>query len=325
MNKIKLKLIMKKLKSIVFIFSDYLNFLIFITAIAIITYLFINERELIIPVIQNLRVTYLFLSFISILIGLLIAAYTWHSIKNKFGIKISFKENLDIYISSMLGTVLPGSLWGVANRLSQYRKLNESQAIIIFSSAFEAIVISFGSLIVFSISSIFVKIGPFVNQSMFWLILIIIIGIVLMNPDLMKKITSFIIKKQKHTSQLKINNYSLNSLFFWIFLESIVSFLGALGVCFLIMAIFPIDPSELPLIMSTWTLTNAVSSFLIWFPGTLFLRDGFFLLVLTTLVSNSEALVFTLVQRIWLSLIIVGNVVILFIYKKFHKKNKKIK
>lgn len=320
MNKSSFPLMLKKIKSVIVLFSEYLNLLIFFAAIIVITYLFINKKEFILPVIQNIRIKYLFLSFSSILIGLIIAAYVWHSIKNNFGIKISLKENFNIYISSMLGTVLPGSLWGVANRLSEYRKLDESQTTILISSAFEAIIISFGSLLIFSLSLLFVKIDPFLNLSIAWIILFIIFAIVLINPKVITKTTNFIIKKQKYGSKSITTKYTYSDLLVWIVLESIVSFLGALGVFFLLNAIYFIDFSMLPLIVSAWTVTNAISSFLIWVPGTLFLRDGFFLLVLSTLVSPSEALVFTVIQRIWLSLIIVGNVVILFIYKKFFTK-----
>jgi len=300
--------------------SRFLNLFFFIAAILLISYLVVFKIHLISPFFQQLNFQFLLFSLITILIGQLIAGYVWHLIHNKFGRKINFKQNFHIFIFSMLGAILPGSIWGIANRITQYKKNKETEITIILSSSIESILISFGSLIIFSLTFSFVNDDLFLGNSFIWIILVFLFVILSTNPNIINKLTKFIARKQKYAPQEDNLEYSYKDLFFWLSLESIVSLLGSLGICFLLTAFLNINFSYYPLIIAAWTLTNALGNFLVWVPGTLLIRDGFFLLVLTTLVSNNEALVFTIIQRIWLSLIIVGNVIIIFIYEKLHKK-----
>lgn len=311
------------LKKFFLFIKNNLNIIMLLLAILIVAYTIFFEFNSILLISKNIKFIFLFYSFTSIFSGILLAAYAWHKIQNKFGKKFTFKLNLYIYIYSMLGTILPGSIFGIVNRVAQYSKLDERNLSTIFCSGFEAIIISFGSLFVFSLSLIFVDINPYIDKIYLSIFLFVFFILVATNPKIINKISTFILKRQKQTVLLN-TNYSFRDIVFWLAIESIVAFLAGLGIFLLLNAFFTVSIEVFPLIISAVALTNAISSFLVWVPGTLFLRDGFFLVVLTSLLSNSEALFFTVIQRVWLSLIILFNVFLLFFFNKIFINNPKL-
>ena len=190
-----------------------LNIIMFLLAILIVVYTIFFELNSILLISKNIKFIFLFYSFTSIFFGILLAAFAWHKIQNKFGKKFTFKLNLYIYIYSMLGTILPGSIFGIVNRVAQYSKLGESKLLTIFCSGFEAIIISFGSLFVFSLSLIFVDINPYINNIYLSILLFIFFILAATNPKIINKISTFILKKQKQTVLLN-TNYSFRDLVF---------------------------------------------------------------------------------------------------------------
>jgi len=282
----------------------YSNFVLFISGSVILIYYGVQNHKTLIPYFEQINYFFLFLSFIVITIGEFGAGMIWHVIVKKVSNKTDLLFDIKTYLYSLLGTILPGSIWNIANKLSNYKKHGVHEIDILICSLTEAIFISLGSYIVFVIFNSLIIID-FLNIPKIFFIVILLIAIIFIHPKFLKRFFKILFRKKPGLVLKFVEIWDFKTIVFMSLTEGIITILGASGIFVLITSFFNISISYYAIFVAVYAFTNVFGNILFFLPGTLILRDGLYFSILSFFLSYQQGLVFTILQRIWLIIIII--------------------
>ena len=301
------------------------NLIFFLLALLFLLAFGLSNSDVLYEFSKNLNPLYLLLSFLSIFSGQIIASIIWHMILQKMNIKSDLLFDIKSYIYSLLGSLIPGNVWSIASKISNYSNAKINENLIVTGSIVEAILISCGSFIIFLFANFLgkIKIISFSITSYFLLLILIIL---LINPITINFIIRKTIFRKKLNQLTLVPKFKIFELAYLTLLESVVTFLGCLGIILLIKSYFSLPENLMLSIIAAVAISNVFGNLLFWLPGTLVLRDGFYLAILTMFLTNYESLTFTIIQRVWLSLIIILSAFINWVVfdKIFHNQQQSI-
>lgn len=296
--------LLKKIKILFRNTIKYSNLIFFISSSILLIYFGAKNFNMIEPYIAQVRIKFLLLSFTIIIIGEIGAGLIWHRIVKKVCNNSDLIFDIKTYLYSLLGTILPGSIWNIVNKLSNYKKRGVPESEILVCSLTEAIFISLGSFIAFVIFFSIINTN-LLNIPKIIFIVILLIAIILVQPKYLERFFKKFSRKEPDYILKFVHIWDYKTIIFLSITEGIITILGATGIFLLITSFFKISISYYSVFVAVYALTNVFGNILFFLPGTLILRDGLFFSILTFFLSNQEGLVFTILQRIWLIFIII--------------------
>jgi hypothetical protein len=289
----------KKLKSITKLISG----LILFAAVGFALYLLIKGNTLAQLSKVRFNPNYLLLSFIIAYAGTLFGAIpAWRQILMKNGVHQPIQKDVCIYCYSTLGSVLPGRIWTVASRATFYQQLNGSGLTVTLASILENVVVGIAAFIMYTVITIIQpQISLWADHP--WIGYCIAVGsMILIHPKIFQRIISFLLKLVRPGKTLPVGNYQVGDLLRWILFEAVVTFLGGISIFVLLESVLPVSFQLLIPILAAWAAGVSIGTLFFWLPGSLVLRDGAMVIILSSYLTPTTAILFVVIMRIWVIL-----------------------
>lgn len=267
----------------------------------------------------HFNLIYLLSSFIIAYAGTLLGAIPiWRQILDKNGVHQTIQKDIRIYCYSTLGSVLPGRIWTVASRVTLYQQLDGSGLNVTAASLLENVIVGIAAFILYVMITI---IQPDISlwAAQPWIGYIIVSGsLILIHPRIFQHILSFLLKMVRPGKTLPVGSYQIGDLLRWLFFEAIVTLLGGISIFMLLGSILPVSMQLLIPIIAAWAAGVSVGTLFFWLPGSMVLRDGAMVIILSPFISPASAILFVVMMRIWIivSVLLLAGLVWLFLGRK---------
>jgi hypothetical protein len=246
----------------------------------------------------QLDVSYLLLPLIPHAFGLALGALGWALIVKSLESGLSLWHSSWIYFLSNAGRNLPGGFWHIAGRIYLHKRTGAPEASTAVATGIELILAALTGTAVYVV---LVLLGPGVPLlPRGWLIAILLAEASLLIPPIFNKLVNWSTRRSTNQSETPIVIKG-TTILGWIFLYSVILFIGGLVLFLVAKAVYPLEWQELPFVIGAWGISMAVGSLTFWIPFRLGIRDGVLVMMLSILVPMSVALVIAALFRMWVS------------------------
>ena len=237
-------------------------------------------------------------SFVTLLSYYVSSTIPWKLILERLeGKNLSIKKGYKFWFLSQLGKYLPGKFWAILGRVYFCNEEGFSKSTTTASIIMEYILTVLAGVFVFLLSLAFMKIPSTVGH-LYWLLLLIPVGLVSIHPFLFGKVFNFILKKLKRT-EIQFDMSYLQIVSFVGFYMILWFFCGLTFFLF-VNSIHRVDWSNLIPIMGTFAIAWVIGFLSLITPGGLGVREGVLSILLANYMPVSMAIVVALLSRIWL-------------------------
>jgi|GEM_PF-4086862 hypothetical protein len=219
----------------------------------------------------------------------------WQILFAQLGHRLRFLLHLKIYAYSGLAVKIPGFFWGIATRVVLYRR----QGIPVLTVG----AVSLIEIIFFAISSsiltlLVMIIQPRIEQFIPLPVIAFICIILLVGSH--PRFLRYVAGKMQHTRFIEaIVRLSWHKILLVILAYIVTLSSGSLSLFAIMCSVVGYDPALFPTAMYAWTLSVLWSALLSWLPIDFGLRQGPFLIVLSTAFPPPVVVVLMIVWRVW--------------------------
>ncbi|MFH0931226.1 MAG: lysylphosphatidylglycerol synthase transmembrane domain-containing protein [Candidatus Zixiibacteriota bacterium] len=242
-------------------------------------------------------------SFILLLLVYLFIIKVWHSLLEKVGAKLSFRNLFKIWFMSNLGKYLPGKVWTVVGMIYLLEKKGVSKR-----KGFTTAIIGQALAVLSALLLSFILLGYSLYEQMFsnnpigfFLILFFSIAILIFiaYPKLLEIVVNLglsLVKKEKISLELKTRE-----LFLYLFYYTLVWFLYGLAFMVFVNAIVPVPWSQYFSLTAAFAFSYTLGFLAVFVPGGLGVREGILVLLLSLYFPLPVATLIALFSRLWMS------------------------
>ena len=281
--------------------------------IVFLTWYFIKNREEFSEKIRNVDIGIFVFSMLFYFVYKITLASLWHYITKINGCAIPYRKAVTSYLYSILGKYIPGKVFMLAARLAYYKEENAPLSKVTVCFFIENVCTLLGAAMLFIVSLLF-----FPNsllQDYKWVTLLLIAAFfVCIHPKIINfflRIIGKIIKKDleipmKYSQMLKV----------------VLLFIGnwlIIGVGFFILtkSIYPtVDASHLLFCAGIWGVSAIMGILAVFAPSGLGVREGIIVAGLMLIMPESEAVIISVVSRLWQTIPELILVVLAFLYSR---------
>jgi hypothetical protein len=237
---------------------------------------------------------------------LLIVLPVWRHILSCYGIRKSFREDLRNYSYGALGTILPGSVWGIVGRSVFYAGNGISKFTTANAGILESLLIGIAATLVYALSSALQRNpGPWQRPEVVFVAAAF--SFALLSPRGLNHILERLWRWTGHQDKPARVRFGMGHLMAWIGLEALGVVVGGLALYLLLLSFTGAPGDALPRIITAWAAAAVMGNLFFWLPGTFLLRDGFLVAILTPVLSLPTAILFALLSRLWSLVFILGS------------------
>ncbi|MBN2620337.1 flippase-like domain-containing protein [candidate division WOR-3 bacterium] len=228
------------------------------------------------------------------------ACYTksWQEIMRALGYEIKFTQSLWIIATTQIAKYLPGRVWSIVGRVYIGKKERFDSNLLFISMIFETCLLIITSGVLFLYANLFV--GVFQMIYLLFGILLTIVALIVIHPRVLSWLVNVLLKilrRKPVTISMSYGQILRVSIFFFaLWCTQII------GFYFLIMAIYPVDPSMLPTFMAAYTLSWITGFIILFAPSGLGVREGVMTLLLSPALTTPLAIAVSLITRVWMTL-----------------------
>ncbi len=291
---------------------------IFLTlALLILPVLIILDGQRLLAYSFHFNLWYIFLSVIISYSSLLLTIPAWHLILTRLGGPSTYRDDVRIYCYSLIGFVIPGSIWPFLSRAALYERQGISAVNVTVATMVELLLVGLAGLIVYGLTLMSLP------QKVIWqrpeiAILTIGLSLIFIQPPIFNRISTKILSWFEKTKK-QVVALTYRDLIILFTLETLTIMLGGTALYYLLKSFVSVSPTWYFTIVSAWGIGVAASNLFFWFPGKPILRDGIMALVLTQILLPSLTIVYIIIIRIWtiLSVLLVCGLAWLFLDRKF--------
>ena len=258
--------------------------------VAVTAFLIWQSRKTLVDVLQTARYEYLVGVFGLYSVSIAWVAFGWHLVVRHLGSQSSLLVDLKAYVYTLAARRLPGPLWYVAGRTVLGGRLGIPRRVSALSSGIE-VVLSIVSGIIVGMPAILMQtkgagfaIGIFV--------LIELLGLTLLHP----KVLQGLLARLGH--QIQPGRLAASRVLSWLGAYVAMWLSGGLMTYVLVAAIYPVDVSHLPRIVSLWALTGVVSYVGFFLPHNLGLSEVALSGLLSSVLPLSIAVATAVLMRV---------------------------
>jgi hypothetical protein len=201
------------------------------------------------------------IGWLSLTVGLVITliahicgSWVWILILKSLGQPVKQRWAIQIYLKTNIAKYLPGNVWHFYGRISALSSVGSSLKIATLSVLLEPLLLAAAALAIALTGS---KIGP-IGQTIGWQLLSLTVILIVIHPRFLNPMIQLLgrfKKKHRDSETLRLKSYPLLPLL------AALGFLGLRGLGFIttLMCLMPVHLSQIPQIMSSFSLA--------WFLG----------------------------------------------------------
>ncbi len=243
---------------------------------------------------NNLRVLPLLLTFPVYALGVVSSAVIWGQVMISLGIELPLSRHILINIVTNVAKRIPGMIWHVISRIAWYEHYGVRKSVTTFANILEPVLIILSGLIMTTLFLPFLS--THLNQSPFFFVGGIIIGLCIIHPRLIQAILS---KLGQEAPQEKL---TYKRTLGWILSYMLVWLIGG-TVLFLVVKMYLDVPLSLwPICIAIWCAAGVAGTLTIFLPAGFGLSEATISLFLASQIPSSIAVITAITLRILLTL-----------------------
>lgn len=239
---------------------------------------------------------FLALSLVAHGVGTLLAIRVWQSVLAQLGHRSPLRANLRIYCSSNLLKRAPMVMAHLAGRAVLYQRRGASPAVTLSASAIEMVVSPVSG------AASYLLLLPFSpaqsSGSTLAVLGVCAIGVALLHPAGLNRVLR-IVGRRTGAAELQTIRVEPGRVVAWVAWHVAVVLLGGLVLFFLFRTVYPLPASALVVAVQAWGLAVAVGGVFFFVPGTLGVREGAVVVLLSALAPLPVAAAVALLFRLW--------------------------
>lgn len=246
-------------------------------------------------------------------------ASLWHYITKLNGCSIKYEKAVTSYLYSILGKYIPGKVFMLAARLTYYKEEDAPLSKVTVCFFIENICTLLGAAMLFIVSLLFFPNELLENYKWATLALIVLF-FVCIHPKIINFFLGIIGKLFKKDLKIPMKYSQM--------LKVVLLFIGnwlIVGVGFFILtkSIYPaVEYSQLLFCAGIWGISAIMGILAIFAPSGLGVREGIIVAGLCLIMPQGDAMVVSVVSRLWQTIPELLLVVLAFIYSRIRKMSK---
>ncbi|MBN2257522.1 MAG: flippase-like domain-containing protein [Anaerolineaceae bacterium] len=284
----------------------WINASIILVVLIYVVYIIITQGKQVVELKQHYNFLYTLSAFLVVIPGTVIAIIAWRNMLSAFQVRRKLRDDIKVYCVSMIGSILPGGIWGIVGRTSLYKNIGAHSINVASASILESIIVGVSGLFVYTGITVFQPTNNIIN-SMEIGIVVGIVCLILIQPPIFNRLISWVLHRFDKNHTPKSIEITMINIITWLGLETMVCIIGGFAVYLFLNSFYPLAITSLQLIISAWALSTVFGNLLFWLPGKLVFRDGIFVLALSTFMSLPLAITSVVAIRIWSILSILLN------------------
>ena len=236
-------------------------------------------------------------SFVVLLSHCVLMTIPWKLILERFeGKNFSIRKGYKYWSLSQLGRYLPGKFWFVLGRVYLCNEEGFSKSATTASIIMELILTVLSGVFVFLLALPFMKFSSTIHH-LYWLLLLIPIGLVSIHPLIFSKLFNFILRKLKRTEIQFDVSYS--EIVSFVAFYMIIWLICGLAFFLFVNSLYHIGWSKFMAITGTFAVAWVIGFVSFVTPGGLGIRELALSVLLANYMPVPMAIVVALVSRIW--------------------------
>ena len=246
-------------------------------------------------------------------------ASLWHYITKLNNCSIKYEKAVTSYLYSILGKYIPGKVFMLAARLTYYKEEDAPLSKVTVCYFIENISTQLGAAMLFIVSLLFFP-NELLENYKWATVALIVLFFVCIHPKIINFFLGLIGKIFKKDLRIPMKYTQM--------LKVVLLFIGnwlIVGVGFFILtkSIYPaVEYSQLLFCAGIWGISAIMGILAIFAPSGLGVREGIIVAGLCLIMPQSDAMVVSVVSRLWQTIPELLLVVLAFIYSRIRKMSK---
>lgn len=272
--------------------------------------------------IMNVNIGIFIVSMLFYFVYKITLASLWHYITKINGCSIKYEKAVTSYLYSILGKYIPGKVFMLAARLTYYKEEDAPLSKVTVCFFIENVCTLLGAAMLFIVSLFFFPNELLENYK--WLTLLLIVAFfVCIHPKIINFVLRLIGKIFKKSLEIPMKYSQM--------LKVVLLFIGnwlivGFGFFILTKSIYPaVEWSQLLYCAGIWGVSAIMGILAIFAPSGLGVREGIIVAGLMLIMPQSDAMVISVVSRLWQTIPELLLVVMAFVYSRIRKLSGKPK
>lgn len=272
--------------------------------------------------IMNVNIGIFIVSMLFYFVYKITLASLWHYITKINGCSIKYEKAVTSYLYSILGKYIPGKVFMLAARLTYYKEEDAPLSKVTVCFFIENVCTLLGAAMLFIVSLFFFPNELLENYK--WLTLLLIAAFfVCIHPKIINFVLRLIGKIFKKNLEIPMKYSQM--------LKVVLLFIGnwlivGFGFFILTKSIYPaVEWSQLLYCAGIWGVSAIMGILAIFAPSGLGVREGIIVAGLMLIMPQSDAMVISVVSRLWQTIPELLLVVMAFVYSRIRKLSGKPK
>ncbi len=287
-----------------------------VLAAGFVVWYFVQNREEFSSTLANVNIGVFVFSMLFYFIYKLTLASLWHYITKINGCSIKYEKAVTGYLYSILGKYIPGKVFMLAARLTYYKEEGAPLSKVTVCFFIENVCTLLGAAMLFIVSLFFFPNELLENYK--WItFLLIAVFFVVIHPKVINLVLKLIGKLFKKKLEIPMKYSQM--------LKVVLLFIAnwlIIGIGFYILAksIYPaLELSRLLFCAGIWGVSAIIGILAIFAPSGLGVREGIIIAGLMLIMPQNEAVVISVVSRLWQTIPELLLVLGAFVYSRIRK------
>lgn len=293
-----------------------------VLAIGFLVWYFVKNQEEFSATLANVNLGIFLFSMLFYFIYKVTLASLWHYITKINDCSIGYGKSITAYLYSILGKYIPGKVFMLAARLTYYKEENAPLSKVTVCFFIENICTLLGAAMLFIISLFFFP-NELLEQYKWLTVILIIVFFVFIHPKVINLVLKPIGRLFKKQLEIPMNYLQM--------LKAVLLFIAnwlIIGVGFYILAksIYPaleLELSQLLFCAGIWGVSAIIGILAVFAPSGLGVREGIIIAGLMLIMPENEAVVISVVSRLWQTIPELVLVAGAFVFSQFKKVREK--
>jgi hypothetical protein len=224
-----------------------------------------RSRDTLLDVLRTARYERFGWTFIAYAVSIGAIATGWHLVMRHLGGEPRFVVNLKIYVYTLAARRLPGTLWYIAGRAVLYRRLGVPARLPSLAAGIEVVLSIVSGLMVGAPALLLTADAQPVHVVI--CVAVELIGLGLLYPPLLRRLLA------RFGHLVGPEQLTVPRVISWVGAYIAMWISGGGMACTVVSALYPMDLSQVPLIVSLWALTGVIAFLAFFLPNNLGLAE----------------------------------------------------
>jgi uncharacterized membrane protein YbhN (UPF0104 family) len=268
----------------------------------------------------SFRAIPLLLSTLIFVLGYFIQVWAWYLITLRLGIALSPGETVANWFYSQMGKYLPGKVWLLLGRFYLYDSKGKSKKAITVALYLETVTLILAAGLVFLVSLLSLKeVRSFpIGIPLAGVILLLLVSFLFLHPRVLEKIFNRVLARLKSEPFPLPLSYSD---VLWVLAVCILSWVvGGFGFYLFVDSVFTVSPKDVYLLTGALAVSNTAGLLALFAPSGLGVREGVLVLLLSSIMPSSVAVVLSILTRLWMTFIEIGLIGVVYLIHSLRRR-----